>query len=64
LGNTSASDYFDGWLDEVSIWNSALSPREVELLYNQPRDNGNRVATRTATVTITRTATATVTKKK
>ena len=64
LGNTSASDYFDGWLDEVSIWNSALSPREVELLYNQPRDNGNRMATRTATVTITRTATASPTKKK
>ena len=64
LGNTTATDYFDGWLDEVSIWNSALSSRDVEMLYNQPRDNGNRVATRTATVTITRTATPSPTKKK
>ncbi len=30
----SSGDYFDGVIDEVGIWNRALSPTEVSTLYN------------------------------
>jgi len=51
LGSTSPSDWFDGWIDEVTMMNKALTARDIELLYNQARTGSNRLPTRTATKT-------------
>ena len=34
LGHTDADDYFDGMLDEVSLWNRVLTADEISALYN------------------------------
>src|SRR5262249_11772072 len=37
LGGT-ASQFFDGSLDEIGLWSRALSPEELQQLYNQGDD--------------------------
>ena len=51
LQSSTPTDHFDGWIDELTVYNSALTTREVEQLYNQPRAPVSRVPTRTATKT-------------
>ncbi len=34
-GNVVQSNYFDGSLDDIAIWNRALTPQEIQQVYNQ-----------------------------
>lgn len=33
-GRDSATDYYDGLIDEIGVWSKALSPTDIENLYN------------------------------
>ena len=43
--------YFDGSIDEVSLWNRALSTKEIQALYNS--GYGNRVLPKNYTLSYT-----------
>ena len=46
--------YFNGIIDEVALWNRALSPKEIQVLYNG--GSGNRVVSNIYTVSYTSTS--------
>jgi hypothetical protein len=41
IGKMNNERYFDGGIDEVALWNRALSTQEIQVLYNS--GYGNRV---------------------
>ena len=46
--------YFDGNIDEVALWNRALSTKEIQTLYNS--GYGNRVLLKNYTLSYTATS--------
>ena len=46
LGANAPTEAYGGWLDEVNFWQGALTARQIDALYNQPRSVVNRTPTR------------------
>ena len=51
IGKMNNERYFDGTIDEVALWNRALSTKEIQALYNS--GYGNRVLPRDYTLSYT-----------
>jgi hypothetical protein len=41
---TGATSFWDGYIDEVAIWNTKLSESTIEAIYNTTNDNPGKVA--------------------
>ncbi|MFN5934598.1 MAG: LamG-like jellyroll fold domain-containing protein, partial [Roseiflexaceae bacterium] len=46
IGTTTPTEAYGGLLDEVNFWQGALTARQIDALYNQPRSPANRTPTR------------------
>jgi hypothetical protein len=46
IASTAVSEAYGGWVDEVNFWQGALTARQIDALYNQPRSPANRTPTR------------------
>ena len=54
IGKMNSERYFDGNIDEVALWNRALSTKEIQTLYNS--GYGNRVLLKNYTLSYTATS--------
>jgi hypothetical protein len=46
IGTSAPIEVYGGLLDEVNFWQGALTARQIDALYNQPRTPINRTPTR------------------